>query len=56
MKDVDPSVPHEYILKGVVNATIGQTQGSRENLKIAQQFFQMVGGRFHSNLITCYAL
>ncbi len=28
MKDVDPSQPNEYILKGVVNATIGQEQNS----------------------------
>ncbi len=49
IKDLDPSVPHEYILKGVVNASIGQMQGSREHLKIAQQYFQMVGGRFEFN-------
>ncbi len=34
----------EYILKGVVNAAIGQDNGSREHLKIAQQYFQLVGG------------
>ena len=28
MKDVEPSQPNEYILKGVVNATIGQEQNS----------------------------
>ena len=28
MKDVEPSQPAEYILKGVVNATIGQEQNS----------------------------
>ncbi|XP_064477937.1 intraflagellar transport protein 56-like isoform X2 [Ornithodoros turicata] len=44
MKDLEPTVPHEYILKGVVNATIGQDRGLREHLKIAQQFFQLVGG------------
>ncbi|XP_070378866.1 intraflagellar transport protein 56 isoform X1 [Dermacentor albipictus] len=44
IKDLEPTVPHEYILKGVVNAAIGQAQGSREHLKIAQQFFQLVGG------------
>uniref|UniRef100_A0A3Q3RE38 Intraflagellar transport protein 56 n=1 Tax=Monopterus albus TaxID=43700 RepID=A0A3Q3RE38_MONAL len=33
----------EYILKGVVNAALGQEIGSREHLKIAQQFFQLVG-------------
>ncbi|XP_067129571.1 intraflagellar transport protein 56 [Centruroides vittatus] len=44
IKDLEPAVPHEYILKGVVNAAIGQEQGSREHLKVAQQFFQLVGG------------
>ncbi|CAJ1053663.1 intraflagellar transport protein 56 [Xyrichtys novacula] len=34
----------EYILKGVVNAALGQDIGSRDHLKIAQQFFQLVGG------------
>ncbi len=34
----------EYILKGVVNAAVGQESGSREHLKIAQQYFQLVGG------------
>lgn len=28
MKDVDPSQPNEYILKGVVNAAIGQKHNS----------------------------
>ncbi|KAJ1568612.1 Intraflagellar transport protein 56, partial [Cladochytrium tenue] len=44
MKDVEPSTPQEYILKGIVNATLGQDQESREHLKIAQQYFQLVGG------------
>ncbi|KAG0730255.1 Intraflagellar transport protein 56 [Chionoecetes opilio] len=44
LKDLEPTVPQEYILKGVVNAAIGQETGSRENLKIAQQYFQLVGG------------
>nr|XP_040042335.1 intraflagellar transport protein 56 isoform X1 [Gasterosteus aculeatus aculeatus] len=34
----------EYILKGVVNAALGQEIGSSDHLKIAQQFFQLVGG------------
>ena len=37
-------MPQEYILKGVVNAAVGQENGSREHLKIAQQYFQLVGG------------
>ncbi|TRY55617.1 hypothetical protein DNTS_021497 [Danionella cerebrum] len=44
IKDLEPTTPQEYILKGVVNAALGQEIGSRENLKIAQQFFQLVGG------------
>lgn len=44
IKDLEPTTPQEYILKGVVNAALGQEQGSRENLKEAQQFFQLVGG------------
>ncbi|KAJ3197005.1 Intraflagellar transport protein 56 [Irineochytrium annulatum] len=44
MKDVEPATPQEYILKGIVNATLGQDQESRDHLKIAQQYFQLVGG------------
>ncbi|XP_033097196.1 intraflagellar transport protein 56-like, partial [Anneissia japonica] len=44
IKDVEPTTPQEYILKGVVNATLGQDTQSREHLKIAQQYFQLVGG------------
>jgi len=43
IKDVEPTTPQEYILKGVVNATIGQATSSREHSKMAQQFFQLVG-------------
>ena len=41
---VDNASFQEYILKGVVNASVGQENGSREHLKIAQQYFQLVGG------------
>ncbi|XP_032077872.1 intraflagellar transport protein 56 isoform X3 [Thamnophis elegans] len=44
IKDLEPATPQEYILKGVVNAVLGQEMGSRDHLKIAQQFFQLVGG------------
>jgi intraflagellar transport protein 56 len=44
MKDIEPSTPQEYILKGIVNAALGQEQESREHLKVAQQYFQLVGG------------
>jgi intraflagellar transport protein 56 len=42
IKDLEPSVPQEYILKGVVNAYLGQQTGSREHMKMAQQYFQLV--------------
>uniref|UniRef100_A0A8C7GDN2 Intraflagellar transport protein 56 n=1 Tax=Oncorhynchus kisutch TaxID=8019 RepID=A0A8C7GDN2_ONCKI len=49
IKDLEPTTPQEYILKGVVNAALGQEIGSdhtveMDHLKIAQQFFQLVGG------------
>ncbi|XP_030335360.1 intraflagellar transport protein 56 isoform X2 [Strigops habroptila] len=43
IKDLEPTAPQEYILKGVVNAAVGQEMGLRDHLKIAQQFFQLVG-------------
>ncbi|XP_058493513.1 intraflagellar transport protein 56-like [Solea solea] len=44
IKDLVPTTPQEYTLKGVVNVTWGRENGSRDHLKIAQQFFQLVGG------------
>merc|ERR1719359_313339 len=43
IKDLEPAVPREYILKGVVFAALGQRTGSREHVKLAQQLFQLVG-------------
>lgn len=43
IKDIEPQTPQEYILKGVVTASIAQANDSREHLKLAQQFFQLVG-------------
>ena len=43
MKDIEPSSPQEYILKGVTNLSIGQAMDSREHLKVAQQYFQLLG-------------
>jgi intraflagellar transport protein 56 len=43
LKDMEPVTPQEYILKAVVNASIGQQIDSREHLKLAQQHFQLVG-------------
>jgi len=43
IKDLEPSTPQEYILKGVVNASVGNLMDSSEHLKMAQQYFQLVG-------------
>eukprot|EP01029_Cantina_marsupialis_P029588 TRINITY_DN781879_c0_g1_i1.p1 TRINITY_DN781879_c0_g1~~TRINITY_DN781879_c0_g1_i1.p1 ORF type:complete len:567 (-),score=129.66 TRINITY_DN781879_c0_g1_i1:163-1803(-) len=43
LMDFEPSSPQEYILKAVVNARIGQETGSRDHLRMAQQYFQLVG-------------
>jgi intraflagellar transport protein 56 len=43
IKDLEPSIPQEYILKAVVNAAVGQRTGSREHLRVSQQFFNLVG-------------
>jgi len=44
LKDLEPTTPQEYILKGVVNAALGQEKDSEEHLRIAQQYFNLVGG------------
>nr|XP_018907402.1 PREDICTED: intraflagellar transport protein 56 [Bemisia tabaci] len=43
IKNLEPTVPQEYILKGVVNISYGQETGLRENISIAQQYFHLVG-------------
>ena len=43
MKDIEPASPQEYILKGVTNLALGQQMDSREHLKMAQQYFQLLG-------------
>eukprot|EP00002_Diphylleia_rotans_P017202 TRINITY_DN333_c0_g1_i1.p1 TRINITY_DN333_c0_g1~~TRINITY_DN333_c0_g1_i1.p1 ORF type:complete len:554 (+),score=141.49 TRINITY_DN333_c0_g1_i1:64-1725(+) len=43
MKDLEPTTPQEYILKGVVHAAVGQQTDSRDHLRTAQQYFQLVG-------------
>ncbi|CAH1401329.1 unnamed protein product [Nezara viridula] len=43
VKNLEPTVSHEYILKATVNAVIGQETNSRELIKAAQQYFQLVG-------------
>jgi intraflagellar transport protein 56 len=44
VKDMEPVVPKEYIIKAVVHAVIGQSDESKEHLGIAQKLFQLVGG------------
>jgi intraflagellar transport protein 56 len=41
IRDVEPSVPVEYIVKAVVHAEMGQASGDREQLRHAQQYFQL---------------
>ncbi|XP_063980878.1 intraflagellar transport protein 56 [Diachasmimorpha longicaudata] len=43
IKDLEPAVPQEYILKGTVHALIAQETGSRDSIKVAQQYFHLVG-------------
>ncbi|XP_008592089.1 PREDICTED: tetratricopeptide repeat protein 26, partial [Galeopterus variegatus] len=54
IKDLEPTTPQEYILKGVVNAALGQEMGSRDHMKIAQQFFQLVGGSASECVLKSY--
>lgn len=44
VQDLEPTAPHEYIIKGVVYAALGQSTGNKEYLSTAQQLFQVVGG------------
>ncbi|KAF5287512.1 hypothetical protein FQA39_LY04140 [Lamprigera yunnana] len=43
IKDLQPAVPQEYILKGVVNAALGQELNSPEHIKTAEECFHLVG-------------
>ena len=43
IKDMKCVVPKEYILKASVTAVIGQNTEQKDHLRIAQNFFQMVG-------------
>uniref|UniRef100_A0A1A9W486 Intraflagellar transport protein 56 n=1 Tax=Glossina brevipalpis TaxID=37001 RepID=A0A1A9W486_9MUSC len=43
IKEMQPTVPHEYILKGVIHASLGQHLNSREHIKTAQQNLHLVG-------------
>nr|CAG4639113.1 EOG090X04LA [Daphnia magna] len=44
MQDVNPSLPAEYILKGIVYALIGQETNNKEYLDTAIQYLHLVGG------------
>jgi len=44
VKDMEPVVPKEYIIKAVVHAVIGQNEDNQEHLSISQKLFQLVGG------------
>lgn len=48
IKDVDPATPQEYILKGVVNAVLGQEQGSVSNTLLADLKLQMFTSLYSS--------
>lgn len=43
LKDLQPTQPDEFILRAVVSAAIGQDTGNAEQLKDAQQNFQIFG-------------
>jgi len=43
VKDMECVIPKEYIIKAVVHALIGQMKDQKEHLRIAQNFYQMVG-------------
>eukprot|EP00937_MAST-01D_sp_MAST-1D-sp2_P005185 g5185.t1 len=43
LKALEPKSPAEYICKGVASVMMGQETGSKEHLKKAQQYFQLVG-------------
>jgi len=43
MKSVEPSQPAEYILKAIIHLQLGNLEQSKDHLKTAQQYFQVVG-------------
>jgi intraflagellar transport protein 56 len=51
IKDIQPKVPHEYILKGVTHASMFQESGLKEHAKQAQQYLHLVGGSATGNFI-----
>ncbi|KAL9645020.1 hypothetical protein ABK040_004513 [Willaertia magna] len=49
IKDLEPVKANEYILKAVVNACKGQAHDSREHLKNAEHYFQLVAHAYAGN-------
>nr|CAG4640794.1 EOG090X04LA [Eulimnadia texana] len=43
LEQIQPTLPNEYILKGIVNAVLAQETGIKEYMDIAQQYLQLVG-------------
>lgn len=43
VKDMEATQLREHIIKGVVYAVKGQITGNREDLRVAQNLFQLVG-------------
>lgn len=43
MEHIEPTTPQEYILKAVVNASLGQMTDNADMLKLAHNFFHLVG-------------
>lgn len=43
MQNIEPTIAIEYILKAIVACCVGQLQNSRQEMKIAETLFQLVG-------------
>ncbi|KAJ7283047.1 hypothetical protein O6H91_Y351200 [Diphasiastrum complanatum] len=43
MKEYEPTSLQEYVIKAIASASLGQETASRELVKMAQQFFHLVG-------------
>ncbi|XP_050440578.1 intraflagellar transport protein 56 [Adelges cooleyi] len=43
IKDLEPAIPQEYILKAIVNVVVGQEKGDSKQIETGQHLFNMVG-------------
>ncbi|XP_027838201.1 intraflagellar transport protein 56 isoform X4 [Aphis gossypii] len=43
IKDLEPAIPQEYILKAIVNVVVGQEKGDTKQIDNGQSLFNMVG-------------